>query len=167
MWFIKARKISGQASCETRKIYNTRVAECRADNVARESTRTRCLNSAIYQTLLSSEPFHVAINVSTAGTSYFKALWHRHAHAKFASRRRRRLHITLASSPCASLSHRSGDLSALSRWQHPADTKREPNKDRTWPDRYHPILLRDMFHPLRAITYFDARERKSIFIYTE
>lgn len=80
---------------ETHKIYNTRVAECRVDNVARESTRTRCLNSAIYQTLLSSEPFHVAINVSTAGTSYFKALWHRHAHAKFASRRRRSLHITL------------------------------------------------------------------------
>lgn len=99
-WFIKTRKISGQASCEAPKIYNTHVTEYRADNVARESTRTRCLNSAIYQTLLSSEPFHVAINVSTAGTSYFKALWHRHAHAKFASRRVR---ITLASSPRASL----------------------------------------------------------------
>ena len=46
---------------------------------------TRSLNNAIYQRPLSSGRFYVAINVSTAGTSYFKGLRPWHAHTKFTS----------------------------------------------------------------------------------
>lgn len=96
----QSRKIEAGELRGARYIRATRTYSAARITLARESTRTRCLNSAIYQALLSSEPFHVAINVSTAGTSYFKALWHRHAHAKFTSRR---LRISAAFSPCISI----------------------------------------------------------------
>jgi len=105
----RGRWVTGARYIRTRTYSAVRIT------FARESTRTRFLNSAIYQALLSSEPFHVAINVSTAGTSYFKALWHRHAHAKFTSRRFFSEHLYRAD-PAIYL---------LSRWQRPEDTKRE------------------------------------------
>lgn len=64
----------------TRAIIDTNTY--RVDNAV---LRTRWLNNAIYQRPLSSGRFYVAINVSTAGTSYFKGLRPWHAHTKFTS----------------------------------------------------------------------------------
>lgn len=107
----QSRKIEAGELRGARYIRTTRTYGAARITLRERATRTRCLNSAIYQALLSSEPFHVAINVSTAGTSYFKALWHRHAHAKFTSRRSPRISAALFLR--ASLSRRSGDLSAV------------------------------------------------------